>query len=210
MKTKCSQLRDDFTPDRVIVDYPYPRGLRDDYCKGKVVQGWLSKYQGKWPFHECLRDKSKADAFERSQIPFRPGDLCGFFSELYVANQYLDAKYEAYLFYRHWNEKGGGESYDEATKLLGGSDVLGEKGAAPPDLLVFSGNSFRFVECKRAGEDDEFTDGQPARFHAIENWLNSNKHLRSCQEPLCDPGSPKLFPDLPKDHWIHVVCLVEE
>jgi hypothetical protein len=126
-------------------------------------------------------------------------------NELLTGIRYLDAGYEALFFYRQVEDERG---YQKAFELLGGTEAAefitpnSESGGRAPDLLVFDPktNRFRFVECKAPSEP--FTERQPQRFTAIEQYLNQTAKRHG--PVLSDPQRLELFPILAEGRWIHI------
>ena len=188
------------------VSFEFPSRVRDLYLNCLELDHWFVKYFGKWPFDASIL---KNEQIPHSQCP-QGSKPCRGFNEFYMATQYLDAGYEVLLYYRSPNENGDPTSFNYAKRLLkGGPDHIIHTGSPgePPDILVFRGNQFRFVECK--AKDEDYTPTQLSNFCGIDQILNSGPY----GEPLSDPSRTDLFPELTKpDHlrWIHTVRLVEK
>jgi hypothetical protein len=188
------------------VSFEFPSRLRDLYHKSLELDHWFVRYFGKWPFDaSILKNKQIPHSHPpQGSPPWRS------FNEFYMATQYIEAGYEVLLYYRSPNENGDRRSYDIAKKLLNGDSEriinIGAPGESP-DMLVFKGKQFRFVECKAKGEP--YTDTQLPNFRRIDKELNSGTY----GEPLSDFSRTDLFPELTNpDHlrWIHTVRLVEK
>jgi hypothetical protein len=186
--------------------FEFPSRVQDLYHHCLELDHWFVKYFGKWPFD--------ASVLKNKQIPHshRPqgSKPCRGFNEFYMATQYIEAGYEVLLYYRSPKENHDTKSYDIAKRLLkgdlGGIIHIGPPGESP-DMLVFRGNQFRFVECK--AKDEDYTSTQLPNFRRIDQILNSGDY----GEPLSDPARTDLFPESTKpDHlrWIHAVRLVEK
>jgi len=193
-------------PKPMEVSFEFPSRVWDLYHNSLELDHWFVRYFGKWPFDTSM--------LKNKQIPHshRPqgSKTCRGFNEFYMATQYIEAGYEVLLYYRSRKENGDHRSYDIAKRLLKGHPegiiLIGRRGESP-DLLVFKGDQFRFVECK--AKDEDYTSTQLPNFRQIDQILNSGAY----GEPLSDPSRTDLFPELTKpDHlrWIHTVRLVEK
>jgi hypothetical protein len=193
-------------PEPMEVRYEFWSRVRDLYHKSLELDHWFVRYFGKWPFDTSM--------LKNKQIPHshRPqgSKTCRGFNEFYMATQYIEAGYEGLLYYRSPNENSDRKSYDIAKKLLNGDPegiIRIGRGGESPDMLVFRGDQFRFVECKR--KDEKHTHTQLANFLRIDQILNSGSYGK----PLSDSSRTDLFPELTNpDHlrWIHTVRLVEK
>jgi hypothetical protein len=197
------------------VTWFYPPEIKAAYYAGTLFRKWFKKYPPLMPTtpngHYLFRDKM----LHGRDMP-HSGPMKGacFFREFYVAMQYLDAGYEALVYHREVEDKlcflkacelfGDTGGRTDAGKFIVPND---ETGGRAPDLIVFKPETklFRFVECK--GKKENFTQPQPARFTAIEDYLN--KSLGTGTGALFDPAYPQLFPPLSAGRWIHVAQVIE-
>jgi hypothetical protein len=188
-----------YTPPEVRLTYA--SDLRRAYRRGELFPKWRAQYSGHLLFAPRM--------LTSQQVPNgRPVRDAHFFHELLVGMLYIDAGYEAIVWYRKAQDP---LCHRKLCELLGGADAgefVGssyEKGGCGPDLLVFhpTTGAFRFVECK--GKTERYTSPQLGRFEAIERYLASGSHRHP---PLHDVSTPDLFPPLAANRWIHVVRLV--
>lgn len=193
-------------PVPMEVTYEFPSQVFDLYHKSLELDHWFVRHFGKWPFDASILKNQQIPHSQHTQ----GSERWRGFNEFYMATQYIDAGYEVLLYYRSPNENGDRRSYDIAKRLLNGDPEgiihIGSPGESP-DLLVFKGDQFRFVECKAKHED--YTDTQLPNFRRIDQILNSGPY----GQPLSDPSRTDLFPELTKpDHlrWIHTIRLVEK
>ena len=177
--------------------FKYDPAVEAMYDEGKQFTRWWDQYCGHFLF--CRR------MLGSKEIPHSgPLRHTYFFNEFFIGTQYLDAGYEALVFYRKVEDEA---CYQKVTELFGGIAAAqfiapnGEKGGRAPDLIIFDPrtNNFRFVECKR--EIEQFTKPQVGRFVGIERYLNTSS---VAGKVLSNPNREDLFPPLAPGEWIHI------
>ena len=181
----------------------YASHVRCAYRRGVLFPKWWKRYSDHLLFVPRMLTSQQVP----NGAPVRDAH---FFHELLVGMRYIDAGFEAIVWYRKAQDP---LSHKKLCELLGGAAAgkfvgsSNESGGCGPDLLVFhpTTGAFRFVECK--GKTERYTSRQLGRFEAIEKYLASRSYHHS---PLYDAKMPGLFPPLAATRWIHVVRLVPE